>query len=195
MMGREIRRTPVGYEPPVLDNYQGQTNLWDWTGQNRHFQPQYDEDYETALQRWWDDREAWKRGEDPDRIAVTYPGNTYEEWYGNAPDPSYYRPAWPDDAVLGFQFYETISEGTPLSPSFASREELAEFLAPRHFGGDREAAARFVDVGWAPSMAATGGRWISGTDWVASTEEEADEHEPKAAPVGGPLPGAPGGQP
>jgi len=52
-MGREIRRVPPGWEHPLLadQNRYLSSNGWDWTGQGRHFQPLFDEDYETALRR------------------------------------------------------------------------------------------------------------------------------------------------
>jgi hypothetical protein len=43
------------------------------------------------------------------------------------PDPAYYRP-WKDDEATWYQVWETESEGTPISPPFATREELVEYL-------------------------------------------------------------------
>lgn len=168
-MGREVRRTPVGYEPPIDTGYFAthvwRHNEWDWTGQGRYFQPQRDQSYEAAITEWIEERAAWSRGED------SYPGDTFEEWYGTAPQPDDYRPEWPADTPLGYQLYETVSEGTPLSPSFATLGELAQFIAPRMFGGDEEAARRFVDAGWAPSAVATTAGVVPGYEWVAAQPE------------------------
>jgi len=57
----------------------------------------------------------------------------------------------------GWQLWETVSEGSPCSPVFATAEELAQHLAD---GGGHplgepptyEQALAFVRKGWAPSM-------------------------------------------
>jgi len=66
-----------------------------------------------------------------------------------------------------FQAYETVSEGTPVTPPFATQEELIDYLATRgdfwdqHRGEGpwpRENARKFVlGSGWAPSMIVTTG--------------------------------------
>jgi hypothetical protein len=60
----------------------------------------------------------------------------------------------------GWQLWETVSEGSPCSPVFATPEELARYLAD---GGGHplgkpptyEQALAFVGKGWAPSMMGT----------------------------------------
>jgi hypothetical protein len=153
-MGREIRRVPANWEHPLLadqDRYRT-PNGWDWTGQGRHFQPMFDEDYETALQQWWDERQQWKAG-----THEYQSDGTYEAFAGRSPDPDYYRPAWTDDERTHFQVYETVSEGTPISPVFASRAEIADWLVEQ--GYSQEAAAAFAETGWAPSGAMAGGEF------------------------------------
>ena len=60
-----------------------------------------------------------------------------------------------------YQVYQTISEGTPVTPAFSNKEELIEYLVEHgdywdqrrgHGGWDRVAAEQFVDRGYAPSM-------------------------------------------
>jgi hypothetical protein len=154
MMGREIRRVPAGWEHPVDPNPNPRwgPSRWDWTGQGRYFQPLFDEDYETALQQWWDERQQWKAG-----THEFQSDGTYEEFAGRSPDPAYYRPAWPEEERACFQVYETVSEGTPVSPVFASREELASWLVDQ--GYSREAASAFAEDGWAPSAISTPDRF------------------------------------
>jgi hypothetical protein len=133
-------------------------NAWDWTGTGRHFQPQFDRSLRQAQADWDEGLRKWDSGDDPDRERFTQDGGEpypYEEWNGERPgdDDLYYRPDWPEDVELGYQLYETVSEGTPLSPSFATAEELARFLIyPLAMFDSFEAAMRFVDVGWAPSF-------------------------------------------
>lgn len=50
--------------------------------------------------------------------------------WGRPPDPAYYRP-WKGDEATWYQVWETESgdgEGTPITPPFATREELVEYL-------------------------------------------------------------------
>ena len=65
-----------------------------------------------------------------------------------------------------FQLFETVSEGTPLSPPFATREELAAWLTNNvdYWGKRRtpEQAAAIVRVGYSPS-----GLWANGTFYNA----------------------------
>mgnify|MGYP006951075660 CR=1 FL=1 len=77
----------------------------------------------------------------------------------------------------GWQLWETVSEGSPISPVFAAPEGLAEWMAsPAYTWGavksdaDRpsyETALRFVSAGWAPSFASTVSTGVvSGVEWV-----------------------------
>lgn len=52
----------------------------------------------------------------------------------------------------GWQIWETVSEGSPVTPAFATAEELAEFYA-REKGGSPEAVLKWLTgPGWSPSM-------------------------------------------
>jgi hypothetical protein len=57
----------------------------------------------------------------------------------------------------GYQIWETVSEGSPISPVFATAEELARHMAGTRWGADHgssyETWMRFITgPGWAPSM-------------------------------------------
>ena len=62
----------------------------------------------------------------------------------------------------GYQIWETVSEGSPITPVFATPEELARWcvendnakygLAGPGARPDYEGWMRFIQVGWAPSM-------------------------------------------
>jgi hypothetical protein len=58
----------------------------------------------------------------------------------------------------GWQLWETVSEGSPITPVFATPEELARFMVGHSWGSQTErmassfdVAMRFIDAGWAPS--------------------------------------------
>lgn len=57
----------------------------------------------------------------------------------------------------GYQIWETVSEGSPISPVFATPEELARHMAGTQWGADKgssyETWMKFINgPGWAPSM-------------------------------------------
>lgn len=147
-MGREIRRVPANWEHPK-----------DEAG---HYKPLYDRDYETAARKWLDACIAWDNGthEDLERhpeYKQEYP--FFWLWDGNPPDPDTHRPKF--ESAEWYQIYETVSEGTPVTPPFASKEELVEYLVEhgdfwdqsRGTGGwQRQQAEQFVSAEWAPSL-------------------------------------------
>lgn len=167
-MGREIRMVPPDWDHPKVMRHYGREG----------YQPMRDQTVQEAFEEWQTKYLNWLGGEH-DRIiekcgAADYPKNeTYRafcKWTGQPPDPEYYRPDWPEESMTWFQVYETVSEGTPVTPPFATKEELIEYLVAhgdfwdqkRRAGGqssmkcdpwERESAERFVNgTGWAPSM-------------------------------------------
>jgi hypothetical protein len=71
----------------------------------------------------------------------------------------------------GWQVWETVSEGSPVSPVFAKAEDLVEWLVGQ--GTSREGATAFVkDGGWVPSMVAFGGKIYQGIESLAIPLEE-----------------------
>jgi hypothetical protein len=95
--------------------------------------------------------------------------------------------AWkPTDppAGEGWQLWETVSEGSPISPVFDSAEGLATWLAdpdrPKMRPDDEgprdwmpyDAALKFVNAGWAPSFMATPQTgFVSGAEYVGYHSE------------------------
>ena len=163
-MGREIRRVPPSWEHPKAEN-----NL-----RGDYYQPLYDQTYESARAGWLEGLRKWEAGEDPDREKYRRDNGEpfdYWEWEGSPPDRDYYRP-YSDDQQSWFQVYETVSEGTPVTPPFATEDELIDYLVnegdfwqqsrwregqrdiqPNPPGYSREVAEAFVKgSGWVPSM-------------------------------------------
>lgn len=111
-----------------------------------HWHPHFDESLRHAQDEWDEGQRRWEEsGNDED--ALKHPEYTYADWSG---DPTFYRPEWPEGTPLGYCYYETVSEGTPKSPAFATQTELADWLVQNE-GMSPEGAARFVEIGWAPS--------------------------------------------
>ena len=150
MGGKEIRRVPPNWEHPKDE--QG------------HYIPLYDEDYETALDKWIHDRALWKAGTHPELLKdpTMIERWKFEDWCGNAPHPEGYREAFTEEPTW-YQMYEDVSEGTPITPPFASKEELVDYLVENGdfwyqespddwFKPTREQAEAFVERGWAPGL-------------------------------------------
>lgn len=150
------------------------------------YQPMYDSSYIERMDEWIANYQLWKEGKHHDQLNGSAAGHArYAEWAGDPPQHEYYRPEWTKEERTWFQVYETVSEGTPVTPPFATREELVEYLVQngdfwdqqRRAEGDsimncapwtREAAERFVmGSGWAPSLIMSGGKVMSGVEGLA----------------------------
>ena len=156
-MGREIRRVPPNWEHPKKKAY----NLFKQR-EEESYQPLYDRPYIEAITKWINEHELWVKGKHPDQKDGS--GKDYEyyaQWGGNPPDIEYYRPNWKPEEMTWYQIYETVSEGTPVSPPFATKAELVEYLVKNgdfwdqrrgHGGWERKNAEQFVEREFAISM-------------------------------------------
>ncbi len=154
-MGREIRRVPLGWEHPK--NGDG------------NYQPMYDEDFDTVLNKWLEGYQLWKKGKHEGQIKYPDKISTYWDWVGSPPNPEYYRPKWKEKEMVCFQIYETVSEGTPVTPSFETKEKMVEYLIDHGTfwsdgGYTREQAESFVQSGWVASGLIKGGKYYSGIE-------------------------------
>lgn len=97
--------------------------------------------------------------------AEAYPGQRAEAEAWESTDP-------PEGD--GWQLWETVSEGSPISPVFATADMLAGWMAdPAR--GDRwlplPAAQQFVQEGWAPTLVVTPETGVaSGAEWVGMAD-------------------------
>jgi hypothetical protein len=70
----------------------------------------------------------------------------------------------------GYQIWETVSEGSPVSPAFANPEDLANWMVQNDKSvtkdSDFDAWMKFIDSGWAPSGVATDRGYVSGVEFV-----------------------------
>jgi hypothetical protein len=149
-MSREIRRVPPNWEHPTIQEY----------GKPRD-QPMFDENFDDAFARWLNDF-ARIRADDLTNAEREYWPRGLLDWLADysPPNPAYYRP-WKDEEATWWQLWQTVSEGSPVSPPFATKEELANYLAEHgdfwdqkrgHGGWGLPRAKAFVEAGWAPSM-------------------------------------------
>jgi hypothetical protein len=162
-MGREIRRVPADWEHPTK-----QCEHSPWKGgcdtakknNGQCYQPLFDQHFEEVAREWLDKAIAWDNGTDSDCAKHKAKHPFYWQWNGDPPDPKYYRPKWTSEPTH-YQVYETVSEGTPVTPHFATKGELVDWLVKYgdewdrirgNTGWDRKNAEEFVEQEWAPSM-------------------------------------------
>jgi hypothetical protein len=66
--------------------------------------------------------------------------------------------------------YETTSEGTPISPAFSTKEELARWLENNNSSAFGKSTATYeqwlamINAGWAPSAIVTSQGLVSGVE-------------------------------
>jgi hypothetical protein len=182
-MGREIRRVPPNWQHPQTELVNSKTGRME-----KCFQPLYDRPYIEAISDWIKNHEAWEsavheRLTKGDITKSEYPH--YAAYGGNAPSMEDYRPNWRSDEMTWWQVYETVTEGTPVTPPFATREELVQYLVAngdfwdqkRRSEGNsnipcgpwslKQAQAFVFGSGWAPSMVVSNGRAMSGVEAVS----------------------------
>lgn len=153
-MGREIRRVPADWEHPKYTEETANSR-----SSVRSYRPLYDNDFQSAADDWLVELDQWRAGEHPSQ-PCGYCNYFWE--YSSPPDEEMHRERkWTEAEATHFQMYETVSEGTPVTPSFATKEGLVEYLVEhgdywdqsRGTGGwRRENAEQFVESEWAPSM-------------------------------------------
>lgn len=177
-MGREIRRVPPNWEHPKREN--------------GSYQPMFDRSATKSYQDWLEDFEQFKEKElkevaKEQGYDINDPYSAFCDWNGSPPDPDYYRPEWDESKATWWQVYETVSEGTPVSPAFETPNELIEYLVEngdfwdqkRRIEGrsrlncdpwSREAAEKFVkSTGWAPTGVISNNGYQSGVDALANS--------------------------
>jgi len=177
-MGREIRMVPPNYEHPkkTVINHLYKTE--------ERFVPQFDKLYEEACEEW---KTSFAKfyAEKKDKESKC----EFWEWEGSPPKREEYR-SYRDSEATWFCLYETVSEGTPVTPPFATKEELANYLAEngdfwdqeRRRQGDffmdckpwgRDAAYRFVfGGGYMPSMVIVSGKILTGGELAAEMNQK-----------------------
>lgn len=147
-MGREVRKVPADWQHPKDERNGSYTPLYPgerYEESKRDFeQKQADEGLQAAI-----------------------------DWCGMPPDINDYMPNWPEAERTHLMMYEDTTEGTPISPAFLTPEELARWLAGNNasaLGSDGASYEQWLAMardGWAPSMAITGGRILSGVELAA----------------------------
>jgi hypothetical protein len=178
-MGREIRRVPANWEHPRIECTHSP-----WGGGysdakangGKCYQPMYDNDFQSEMDEWIKEYILWKEGGHPECKDIF----DFCDDYNNPPRPEYYHPKF--DNPVWYQVYETVSEGTPVTPPFETKQELVDYLIKYgdfsdqwhdRGGWERKAAEQFVDHEWAPSA------------WIFATKDKVIFHAPRDGDIEG----------
>lgn len=102
---------------------------------------------------------------------------------GSGMDPEFLEryEAWEDTqppAGEGWQMWETVSEGSPISPVCKTPEELARYMADNPWGathGNYHQWLAMIKAGWDPSMVVQDGKVMSGVEAVSEMAKEAKD--------------------
>lgn len=140
-MGKEIRRIPCWWQHPRDDE--------------GNYLPVIDRTYDEALADYRYAERLWEQGRHPSQLEWPEQtgGQSYRDWEGCPPDPRFYRrESWTEDDATCVALYETISEGTPISPTFPSLTDLYVWMLDN--GYTKADVADLERVGSLPTMVA-----------------------------------------
>lgn len=151
-MGREIRKVPPDWEHPIATSANCSNSR-----EYGHPLPLYDKSFREAADEWIDGFTGWLEAGRP--VLSEY--STYWwQYHGDPPSQESYREReWTPDEATAFQIYETVSEGTPVSPVFETEDDLVAWVMAE-WGHSEVAARKFVEWGSVPSMMVSPNRGI-----------------------------------
>jgi len=139
-MGREIRKVPANWDHPKRAD--------------GHYQPICNYTWREAVTSHFKDNLPW----------YLWPPRHWrfiKEWFECWPDKEYHRPEFEAEPTH-YQIYENITEGTPVSPVFTSKDDLIDWLIGQ--GHSRKASERFAEDEYVPSMVMSGQGIFVGID-------------------------------
>lgn len=140
-MGREIRRVPPDWEHPRYTEDNAPRR-----GMEGQYMRLFDNDFESAAEEWIENFKNYVPEE-----RGTYRGPKYFWEYDYPPSKECHRERkWTEEEATAYQIYETVTEGTPVSPVFLHKGAMVEWLVSE--GTSRKAAEEFVNDEWCPSM-------------------------------------------
>lgn len=94
-----------------------------------------------------------------------------ERYPGQRAESAAWEPTAPPEGD-GWQLWQTITEGSPVSPVFAAADALAGWMAANDEASSFAAAQAFIAEGWAPTAGTVGGLHLRGVEYVAATAPE-----------------------
>lgn len=100
---------------------------------------------------------------------------SFEVYPGQRAEAAAWEPEEPP-AGDGWQLWETVSEGSPISPVFVTADELAAWMSDPKRGRNwlpGHVARKFIDEGWAPSLISSDEESpVPGPEWVGTHADD-----------------------
>lgn len=97
-----------------------------------------------------------------------------EAYPGQRAEAEAWMPTPPPEGE-GWQLWETVSEGSPVSPVFADSEQLVAWMSDPERGRrwvPPEVAAKFIADGWAPTLVSSPETGVvSGVEWMGTRDD------------------------
>ena len=158
--------------PPVITAEQ--VNTWSISGGFGH----------DSINAWTVIRAACERAGQPYECGDCDGHGSHEAYAGQRADAETWEPTGPPEGD-GWQLWETVSEGSPISPVFDSAEALAVWMTQNNCtvnGPARSVAAamKFIEARWAPSFISTPATGV--LDGVTAAGLAADDEPAEVAP-------------
>ena len=106
--------------------------------------------------------------------------NYFEENVHGKPDPKFYMQQFPEKEKTHFMMFEDCSEGTPISPAFATKEDLARWLTDSKTSAMGESTATYeqwlkmINQEWCMSGMIINGKILNGVEACSYNEEEGE---------------------
>jgi hypothetical protein len=132
--------------------------------------PLCDNDIQSAYQEWQENLDKWLLGTHEEQVERRYDFYDYTptyaafvEWKGRSPDPERHRTRkWSMEEATAYQIYETVTEGTPVSPVFPDAAAMIAWLIQQ--GHSEQSAREFLHYGSVPSGAVVNGSFATDID-------------------------------
>lgn len=116
-------------------------------------------------------RAACERAGEPEGCGTCGGHSTLERYEGQRAEAEAWEPTPPPEGD-GWQLWETVSEGSPVSPVFETAGELAAWMVGSGQASTPEGARKFVEAAWAPSFVGSSAGLQSGVDFMGSVADE-----------------------
>jgi hypothetical protein len=132
-------------------------------------QPMLKKTFAAAAAEWKDELAKWEAGERPSYYGDDHaPDLQFWEYEGPPPEREYYRP-WEDSEATWYQVWETVTEGTPVTPAFETKEELIEYLVENgDFSDQQRRRDGYSGINCAPWSREAAEKFVNGDGWAMS---------------------------
>ena len=181
-MSREVRMVPANWQHPTEWRKEYRSG-----GPELYFKPLHKGPYSERVREWDEGAAQWGAGFVKNYVSGRYHPKSpdqdysYAAYAGERPVKEAYMPEFEPGTATHYVMYEDTSEGTPISPAFATPEALARWLADNgasSFGGSTATYEQWLPIckgKRAPSMVIYAKGLRSGVEAMADFSQKTGE--------------------